>query len=167
MTKTKVKLIKRDGEYISGGVVKYSNGSGETLVVRMDFSNRPAYGGRSLDINDSYVNINVKTKKMLLSKTILNKEFRVGNVTEVIGRRGDERWGVHSLKEFLSSEDSLKRALGDENADLLPFLRKAQIDILEAKVGEEKKAALEKEKGAEKKDADRRLLLSRFKGMLE
>jgi hypothetical protein len=164
MAGTKVRLIKKD-EYISGGVVKYSNGSGESLVVRMDFSNRPAYGGYSLDINESYVNIKVKTKKRLLSKTILNKEFNVGNVTEVRGRE-DRRWGVHSLEEFLSSEDSLKKALGDENADLLPLLRKSQIDILDAKNSEEEKAALEKKKGAEKKYADRSLLLSRFSDIL-
>lgn len=148
-TNTKVKLIKKKDkytkiEYVTGAVAKYKTEDGKSLTVSMKFSDKPRYGGHSLCITESYVKIKVKTKGTLLPETKLNKEYCVGNITEIssmITGNTTKESGVHSFDQFLTTDASSR--IEEENPNLAPFLKQAKKDILKT-INSEKENGMKK-----------------------
>ena len=75
----------------------------------------------------------MKTKNYICSKTLLNEKYQVGDDTWRPGGNSTS-WGCQSFDQFLKSEDNhLESSMKcSECANLVPFVKQARADILEA-----------------------------------
>ena len=144
MTESKVKLIKTKDwsgqKVISGGIVTYKTEDGKRMMIGLNFSQEGLTRSSSSSTDYSYVQVKVKTKNYICSKTLLNEKYLVGDDTWRPGGNSTS-WGCQSFDQFLKSKNnalemSLERS---EYANLVPFVKQARADILDASIKDREK----------------------------
>ena len=92
MTESKVKLIKTKDwsgqKVISGGIVTYKTEDGKRMMIGLNFSQEGLTRSSSSSTDYSYVQVKVKTKNYICSKTLLNEKYLVGDDTWRPGGKG-------------------------------------------------------------------------------